>query len=192
MRRTTTLLTLTTCLLLTGATTGCSSDTDDKPTVSKATHTPSADASSPSPTPSPSPETYKLGDTIDIETSGYQFAVTVIAFADKGITSVPGLLKAGEKWAQVEVKVCNTGSEALGVSPFPWSLAYADGVRVEATSVSGAELPGPEYPVEARVRGGDCVRGKVPFEVPEGGRAERVLYSPGDLDEPVEWVLPKG
>lgn len=187
MRRTTILLTA--ACLLAGATVGCSSDSeDDKPTVSKATNTPTTAATSPS--PSPSPETYKLGDTINIETSGFEFAVTVIAFKDKGITTdVPGLLQDGEKWAQAEVKVCNVGSETFGASPAPWSLAYADGVRVDSTSISGAELPAPEYPIEARVRAGDCVRGNVPFEVPEDGRAERVLYSPGDLDEPVEWQL---
>lgn len=191
MRRTTTLPAA--ILLLAGAAVGCSSDSDDgKPAVSKATNTPSAGPSTSSPTPSPSAETYSLGDTLDIEASGYQFAVTVIAFKDKGITSVPGLLKDGEKWAQVEVKVCNAGSESFSVSPAPWSLAYADGVRVDATTVSGAELPAPEYPVEARVKAGDCVRGKVPFEVPKEGQAERVLYWPGDLDEPVEWRLSKG
>ncbi|MDT6983739.1 DUF4352 domain-containing protein [Streptomyces lusitanus] len=180
-------------LLLAGAAVGCSSDSDGKPTVSKATSTPTAAATSASPSPTPSRETYKIGDTLDIETSGYQFAVTVIAFKDKGITTdVPGLLQDGEKWAQVEVKVCNAGSEAFSVSPAPWSLAYEDGVRVDATSISGAELPAPEYPVEARVRGGDCVRGNVPFEVPKEGRPERVLYAPGDLDEPVEWQLPRG
>jgi len=177
-------------LLLAGAAVGCSSDTDDKPTVSKATDTPTTSSSSPSPSPSPSPETYKVGDTIDIEASGYQFAVTVIAFKDKGITTdVPGLLNDGEKWAQAEVKVCNSGSESFGVSPAPWSLAYEDGARVDATSISGAELPAPEYPIEARVKSGDCVRGNVPFEVPVDGRAERVLYWPGDLDDPVEWLI---
>src|SRR5690606_23015938 len=135
-------------LLLAGAAVGCSSDTDDKPTVSKATDTPTTSSSSPSPSPSPSPETYKVGATIDIEASGDQFAVTVIAFKDKGITTdVPGLLNDGEKWAQAEVKVCNSGSESFGVSPAPWSLAYEDGARVDATSISGAELPAPEYPI---------------------------------------------
>lgn len=192
MRRTTTLPAAV--LLLAGAAVGCSSDSDsDKPAVSKATRTPSATASSASPSPSPTPtvETYELGDTLDIEASGYKFAVTVIAFKDKGISSVPGLLQDGEKWAQAEVKVCNAGGESFSVSPAPWSLAYEDGVRVDATTVSGAELPAPEYPLEARVRSGDCVRGKVPFEVPEDGQAERVLYWPGDLDEPVEWLIGK-
>ncbi len=57
--------------------------------------------------------------------------------------------------------------------------------------MSGAELPALEYPVDAKVWGGDCVRGNVPFEVPKSGRAERVLCSPEDLEEPVQWTVPK-
>jgi hypothetical protein len=181
---------ITAALLLAGLTVGCSSDSDG-PTVAKATNTPSPASSSPTPSPSPTQETYRLGDTIDISNAGFEFAVTPISFKDEGISSLPGLLKAGEKWAIVEVKVCNTGTEVFSVSPFPWSLAYEDGARVQATSVSGAELPAPEYPVDAKVRGGDCVRGNIPFEVPKEGQAERVLYAPEDLEEPVEWQLGK-
>ncbi|MCF1597515.1 DUF4352 domain-containing protein [Streptomyces muensis] len=147
--------TLTAALLLAGLTVGCSSKADE-PTVSKATTPPTSDRT-PSPSPSPTQETYKLGDTIDISNAGFEFSVAALAFKDEGITSVPGLLQAGEKWAVVEVKVCNTGTQVFSVSPFPWSLAYEDGARVEATGVSGGELPPPE-----------------------------------DLEEPIEWAVPKG
>lgn len=187
MRRT---ATITAALLLAGLTAGCSSGTDE-PTVAKATTSPSTASSSPSPSPSPSKETYKLGDTINISNAGFKFTVTVTSFKDDGITSLPGMLSADEKWAVAEVKVCNTGSQVFSVSPFPWSLAYEDGARVQGSGVSGAGLPAPEYPVDAKVSGGDCVRGNVPFEVPKSGRAERVLYSPEDLEEPVEWQLGK-
>jgi hypothetical protein len=188
MRRTTT--TLTAALLLAGLATGCSSDGEGKPAVAKATNTPSA-SSTPSPSPSPSRETFGLGDTADIDAGGRKWSTTVLAFKDKGITGTPGLGSDGRKWALAEVKVCNRGAEAFPVSPFTWSLAYADGARVEPTHVSSG-LPEPLYPMDAKVRGGDCVRGNVTFEVPLEGRAERVLYSPSDLDEPVEWLVPNG
>lgn len=181
--------TITAALLLAGLTAGCSSDSNE-PTVAKAT-TPPATSSTPSPSPSPSKETYKLGDTINISNAGVEFTVTATSFKDEGITSLPGMLSAEEKWAVVEVKVCNVGSQVFSVSPFPWSLAYEDGARVQGSGLSGAGLPAPEYPVDAKVPAGDCVRGNVPFEVPKSGRAERVLYSPEDLEEPVEWQLGK-
>ncbi|WP_279926498.1 hypothetical protein [Streptomyces chengmaiensis] len=45
--------------------------------------------------------------------------------------------------------------------------------------------------MDAPVKGGDCVRGNILFEVPKEGRAERVLYWPEGLDEQVEWLVTK-
>jgi len=191
MRRT--ILPAAACLLLTaGAAVGCSSDSDDdKPAVSKATNTPTTAATSTSPSPSPSPETYKLGDTSEIKSPEADFTAAVLAFTDNGIDGSPGLVPAGQKLVAVEAKVCNKGTEGFGVSPFVWSLAYADGARVEATHISGGDLPQPLYPLDAKVRVGDCVRGNILFQVPKEGRPERVLYSPDLLDEPVEWQIGK-
>jgi hypothetical protein len=181
---------LAAALLLTGAVTGCSSDDQKKPAVQKATDTPSA-SNSPSPSPSPSQEKYKLGDTVDISAI-HELSAAALAYKDKGIASPPGLVREGNKLAVVEVKVCNKGTKTFSVGPFAWSLAYKDGARVEPFHVSGGELPQPVYPADAKVRNGDCVRGNVLFEVPDGfGPAERVLYSPDDLDEPVEWQVGK-
>lgn len=179
---------ITAALLLAGLT-ACSGDSD-KPTVTKATDNPSA-SNSPSPSPTPSAETLKVGDTVNISTRN-EFSATVLAYKDRGITGPPGLLQAGNKLAAVEVKICNKGDQPFPVSPFTWSLAYEDGARVEPFHVSGSELPQPVYPMDAKVKGGDCVRGNVTFEVPESwARPERVLYSPADLDEPVEWQIGK-
>lgn len=180
---------LTAALLL--AVTGCSSDDESpgKQTVTKASPTPSP--ASPSPSPSPSEDTFKVGDTADIEADGFKFSAAVLDYTDKGVTGVPELLSEGQKWAVAMVKVCNAGDEAFGVTPFPWSLAYADGVRVEAAGMNAGDLPQPLYPMDARVKGGDCVKGNIVFTVPKAGRAERVLYSPGDLAEPVEWQVGK-
>jgi hypothetical protein len=179
---------ITAALLLTGLTASCSSESE-KPTVSKATDAPPA-SSSPSPTPSPSQETYKIGDTVDINAVN-EFSAAALAYKDKGITGPPGLVQEGNKLAVVEAKVCNKGAKTMSVSPFVWSLAYKDGARVEPFHVSGGELPQPLYPAEAKVKGGDCVRGHILFEAPREGQPERVLYSPDELDEPVEWVVSK-
>lgn len=170
-----------------------SRDADDPtPTVVKAANTPSASSTKTSPSPSPSQETLKLGDKVDIDAGGNKFSAAVLAHKDKGISSPTGLFQDGQKLALVEVKVCNEGEQPITVAPFTWSLAYEDGSRLEPFHMTGSELPPPVYPMDAKVKGGDCVRGNVFFEVPKGfGRAERVLYSPGDLDEPVEWQVGK-
>ncbi|MCX5336886.1 DUF4352 domain-containing protein [Streptomyces sp. NBC_00140] len=188
MRHTIT-VTLAACLLATLA--ACGGSDDDKPTVSKATDTPSA-ATKPTPSPSPTKEKLRLGDTVNVNSDGIKFSAAALAYKDKGVTSPPGMLQDGQKLARVEVKVCNKGDEPITVTPFVWSLAYEDGVRVEPFHMSGGGLPQPVYPMDAKVSGGDCVRGNVFFEVSErAGRAERVLYSPQDLDEPVEWPTGK-
>jgi hypothetical protein len=190
MRHTTTMLAA--ALLLAGLTAGCSGDSKES-TVAKASDTPSASSSpSPSPTPSETEETFHFGDTVDISADSLTFSASVLAYKDTGISAAQEVLQPGQKWAAAEVKVCNTGDEPFAVSPFVWSLAYEDGARVEATHMSGGEFPRPLYPLDARVKGGDCVRGNILFEVPEEGRAERVLYSPEGLDESVEWFVSKG
>lgn len=177
-----------TAALLLAATTACSPD-EGKPTVSKATDTPSASSTpSPTPTPSPSEETYRVGDTANISASGKKWSAAALTYKGTGIAGEP-ILQPGQKWAAVEVKVCNKGAETFPVGPFAWSLAYEDGARVEATHVSGGNFPQPLYPMDAKVRSGDCVRGHILFEAPKDGRPERVLYSPDDLDEPVEWQV---
>jgi hypothetical protein len=189
MRHTTT-ATLAACLLLAGAA-GCSSGDDSKPAVSKASERGSA-SPAPSPTPTPSQETYRLGDTVDVSTEDGKFTAAALAYKAGGIPDVADLLEGDQKFAVLEVKVCNKGPESIEVSPFVWSLAYADGARMEPMHMTGNELPQPLYPLEAKVKTGDCVRGNVLFQVPKQGAPERALYSPDALDEPVEWQIGKG
>lgn len=190
--RTTTLAAAVTAAVLVSTLGACSSG-DDGPTVSKA---PASKTATPSPTPTPSPEQqleFKLGDTADIQAEDGDLSAAALAYRDSGIrSSIPGLLKDGQKWALVEAKVCNKGDTVMTVSPFVWTLAYEDGARIESTHLAGTDLPGPLYPMDAKVKAGDCVRGNIIFEVPKAGRAERVLYSPEVLDEPVEWQIGKG
>ncbi|MFI1728197.1 DUF4352 domain-containing protein [Streptomyces acidicola] len=178
---------ITAALLLAGLATGCSSNDDDKPTVSKAS---TAESASPSPSPSPSKETLKLGDTANISIHT-KFTAAALTYQDKGIRGVPEMLGADQKWAALMVKVCNKGAEPIQTTAYVWSLAYEDGARVESAGMNAGELPQPLYPMDAKVSSGDCVRGNIAFQVPEEGRPERVLYSPDGLDEPVEWLVSK-
>jgi len=162
---------------------------DDKATVTKASGSASA-RPAPGATPAPAPAMLAIGETADITFSEGELTATVLAFRDEGIRSDPDLLTQGHKWALVEARVCNKTARVVSVSPFTWTLAYADGVRVEPAHMSSG-LPRPLYPVGAKVRAGDCVRGNITFEVPDEGRPERVLYSPEVVDEPVEWQLPE-
>ncbi|MGW1966380.1 DUF4352 domain-containing protein [Streptomyces sp. NPDC001935] len=179
-----------TCLLAAGLTADCSSGHKEEPAAAHASETESASPAK-SFTPSPSPDRFELGDTADLAADGLKWTAAALTFKDSGISSSPGLLTNGQKWARVEVKVCNVaGRAAFSASPFTWTLAYADGSRVEATLVSSGVTPGPLYPQDTKLKGGDCVWGKVTFAVPLKGRATRVLYSPTDIDEPMEWTVP--
>lgn len=177
-----------TTLLLAGVTACSSSDDAKEPTVAKASTSAPA-AETPSPSPTPSQETLKIGDTAEVSAEEGKFTAAVLAYRDKGIAGVPELLSDGQKWAALEVKVCNTGTKGFDVTPMVWSLAYKDGARIEAAGMNAGELPQPLYPMDAKVKTGDCVRGNIAFQVPEQGRPERVLYSPDMLDEPAEWKV---
>ncbi|MFE6383812.1 MULTISPECIES: hypothetical protein [Streptomyces] len=95
----------------------------------------------------------------------------------------------GYVWATVEIKVCTTKG-TVETSRFPWVLAYADGTRVEPSGVTFGDFPKPEYPYEAKVKTGDCVRGKTVFPVPGNQRPERIVYTTELLPTPAEWSVP--
>ncbi|MFI5673406.1 hypothetical protein [Streptomyces cellulosae] len=79
----------------------------------------------------------------------------------------PGAELGGDAWATAEVKVCNVEGD-ISVSEFPWSLSYPDDTRIEVTGLNGGDLPKPEFPTDdVVVKRGDCLRGKIPFPVPQ-------------------------
>ncbi|MGW7064071.1 hypothetical protein ACWGHM_36995 [Streptomyces sp. NPDC054904] len=95
----------------------------------------------------------------------------------------------GYTWSALEIKVCSTKGNIL-TSRFPWILAYADGTRIEPSGTTYGDFPKPEYPFEAKVNEGDCVRGKTVYAVPASQRPERVLYTAQILPRPAEWAVP--
>jgi hypothetical protein len=184
-RTTTATLLLAAALLLTG----CSSDNepDAKPDTKTST-------TEPADTPEPA-EPLTLGKTWEWESEDENGpltgSTTALAYRQPitGITPPDVDGKTGEVWGQVEAKLCVDTGQVM-VSQFPWSIAFADGARVEVTGSTGGDLPRPEYPMDVTVKAGDCVRGLIMFPVPEGQRPERIIYAPDSENGPAEWAVP--
>lgn len=170
--------------------TGCTTSSGDK-AKEPASSTPTV-----APKPSPSaPMT--LGDTFsstrEVDGVTYESTSTVVAYEHDVKTSVSAEDETGASgyvWSALEIKVCMK-SDGMGVSRFPWILAFADGARVEPSGTTYGDFPKPEYPIEADVKNGDCVRGKITYAVPGDQRPTKVIYAPDSLPEPVEWTMPK-
>ncbi|MYR36377.1 DUF4352 domain-containing protein [Streptomyces sp. SID4944] len=173
--------------------TGCSSE-PEKATVTKSDATPEPSPTTPSPTPEPEQQTtFDIGDTADINDApnNVTFNATVIAYTQPVQGPQPPTSElGGDVWATVEAKVCNVKGETISVSQFPWSLDYEGGTRIQATGLSGGDMPKPEFPNDVMVKTDRCVRGKIPFPVPSGQRPARIVYAPDALDEPLEWDVP--
>lgn len=180
---------VSTAILL--AVTGCDSGTS----VQTAPSTPPAPASSaaPSPTPSPTPEAPRaFGATITNDSAASGATVTVLGYEQgikAGTTADEEFGTSGYVWAALEIKVCSTKGK-VGITRNPWVLAYTDGARVQPSGVTYGDFPKPEYPWEADISAGDCVRGKTVFAVPGKQRPAKVIYTSSALPEPAEWAVP--
>lgn len=101
----------------------------------------------------------------------------------------PTDVQGGDIWATVSVKVCNISGPNISVSPRPWSLAYKDSTSIEATGLSGGDMPKPEFPMDKPVKAGRCAAGLIAYPVPSTKQPERIVYSPNGAD-PIEWAVP--
>ncbi|KUF20116.1 hypothetical protein AT728_28045 [Streptomyces silvensis] len=122
---------------------------------------------------------------------GTSSTAEVLAYThtEKG-PQAPGEELGGDSWATAEIRVCNTGSDRIGVSQDPWSVDYADGTSMETTGLSGGDMPKPEFPMDKSLGSAKCARGKVAFPVHADKRPVSIVYSP-EGGEPVEWAVPK-
>ncbi|MER5209408.1 hypothetical protein ABT063_02110 [Streptomyces sp. NPDC002838] len=176
------------------ATTGCSSDSE--PAASNKT-TPAATKTTSAPTPSQSTPAAPraIGQTLTFTgDDGVTFDVTVMGYeqdvAKNSVSADEEFDTNGYVWAAVDIRACLKKGKA-GVTRYPWALAYADGARIEPSSVTYDDFPRPEYPYEAEMKAGECVRGKTVFPVPGDQRPERILYTADSLPETAEWAVPK-
>ena len=182
-------ITATAVLLLT--LTACGSDTEPR-TAPKASK-PTAPKSTPEAKPSPD-KPRAFGQELEFTDDGMTMGITVLGYEQDTFhpqTSADEEFGTdGYTWAAVEIKACLKKGTS-GVTRYPWALAYADGARIEPSSVTYGDFPKPEYPYEAKMKAGDCVRGKTVFAVPAKDRPEQVLYTPEALETPAEWSVPK-
>ncbi|MEU5069176.1 hypothetical protein AB0G95_34615 [Streptomyces virginiae] len=174
--------------------TACSSSPDGKPAASPAVAAPSSSAP-PSASPSPSraaPLTFGQSLTTNAAEDGSVATATVIGY-QQGVKTQQSADKEngtdGYVWAALELKVCSTKG-TIHTSRFPWILSYPDGVRIEPSGTTFGDFPKPEYPIEATVKEGDCVRGKTVYAVPSAQRPTKILYTTKLLAEPAEWAVP--
>ncbi|MFF0737720.1 hypothetical protein ACFYVK_39675 [Streptomyces chartreusis] len=183
--------------LLLAALTACQSSSH-KPAADddKASRTKASAAAKTSASPSPTEDKPRaFGETITFNDAAAAATVkTTVLNYEQGIkaqaTADQEFGTSGYEWAALEIKVCITKGTG-GTTRYPWTLAYEDGARIEPSSVTYGDFPKPEYPYEATVKAGDCVRGKTVFAVPGNQRPERVLYTPEALPESAEWKVPK-
>ncbi|MFE7354382.1 hypothetical protein ACFU8Q_14535 [Streptomyces sp. NPDC057543] len=181
----------TAALIATGllALTACGGESaDDKPTTAAATQTPTT---TPEQTPEP-PMT--VGNALHWEDTTNGIAGTSAALSYKqGIkssgTASTEVGAAGYEWAALELKVCSSKG-TFPTSSSPWVLAYDDGGRVEASSSIYEDFPRPQYPVDATLTPGKCVRGFVVYPVPDDDRPASVIYTYGNPIKTAEWAVP--
>ncbi|MEW1546367.1 hypothetical protein [Streptomyces tsukubensis] len=95
----------------------------------------------------------------------------------------------GYEWAAVELKSCSTKG-SFRATTVPWTLSYKDGTRIEPSSTTYDDFPGPGYPAETKLTAGKCVKGKVVFAVPKKHRPATVVYASDSVKIPLEWTVP--
>jgi hypothetical protein len=88
--------------------------------------------------------------------------------------------KAGNQFAVIDVEICAGSGEVIGpsgrntqlsINPFQFSLQMPDNTRIEPTLLASPE---PALPA-ANLSAGECVRGNLGFEVPQGQTPNFVL-----------------
>jgi hypothetical protein len=179
--------------LLTAALTACSGDAEPKAvTVTKTvTATPEGDAKAGTADDS----VLKMGAKKDIVEPENDVHLTVQAVKYQQPYAgpqpqAPEDFQGGDTWATAEVKVCNVAGADVGVSQFPWSLAYEDGTSIDVTGSSGGDMPKPEFPMDKTLKPGRCAAGLIAFPVPGDKTPEWLVYEP-DGGEPTEWAISK-
>ncbi|WP_173038992.1 hypothetical protein [Phytohabitans flavus] len=168
-------------------------DDNDGSTPAAAAAGPSTSAPAPAPTTAPAPgpssppapTSYRFGQKASDDAATVD--ATVLSYKQPVATGVPKPDQPGAVWGAAQVQVCARAQD-VGVSRFPWKLAYADGGVVEPSGTGYEGFPTPEYPWEEHALApGRCAKGWIVFPVPPGQRPVFVQYHPQDNRLPVEW-----
>jgi hypothetical protein len=183
-------------LVLTVGAVGCSDDSRSGTATKPPQPTVSGPSSpSPSPTPPPSPLALSVGQettfsdtevTMRVAALGLQIPAAVEDTRQPEDAGAP----VGYVWAALDVRLCVDATSTdvdVSVSDQPWSLAYADGSRIQADAGYHG-LVRPAFPLaDTVVPVGDCLRGNILFEVPPSPRPARVVYA--GTTPPIDWAV---
>lgn len=127
-------------------------------------------------------------------------------FPDKSVTiqveEVQPAIPTDPDLYGVLAKACVTADTLPSDVPFiafswtPWSVYGADGSRYANAGVSGGDLPTPTYPngeFDGKFYPGDCTRGWMFFDVPDGDTVSQVRYDSTALNNQAvsaRWTIP--
>ncbi|WP_295787534.1 DUF4352 domain-containing protein [uncultured Microbacterium sp.] len=154
---------------------GCSAPADPAPTVTvTVTATPAAAA--PSPTASAAAASaLPLGEAKafpDVTVTAHEFR------PDSTPEPAPQPQTAGDRWASLDVEVCNTSSEQFTVSGNPWSLVAADNRTYSESSTGYDQFPQPRFAFgDQAVEAGMCRRGWITFVVNGDATINSIRYA---------------
>lgn len=126
----------------------------------------------------PSQQDLSLGDTVT-----FRYGDTVTVYSYTSPVQPDGELiqpKAGNQFAAIDVEGCagsvevtgESGNTQMGFNPFSFALQMPDNTRLQ-----------PSIPVvepalyAANLSAGDCLRGNVSFEIPQGQTPHYVLFT---------------
>jgi hypothetical protein len=126
----------------------------------------------------PSEQEFSLGETA---TFRYGDTTTVYSYVSPDPSANEFIQpKAGNQFAVIDVEICAGSGEDIGpsgrntqlsINPFQFSLQMPDNTRIEPTLLAS---PDPALPA-ANLSAGECVRGNLGFEVPQGETPNFVL-----------------
>ena len=125
----------------------------------------------------PSEQEFRLGETA---TFRYGDTTTVYSYVSPDPSANEFIQpKAGNQFAVIDIEICAGSSEVIGpsgntqlsINPFQFSLQMPNNTRIEPTLLASPE---PALPA-ANVSAGECVRGNLGFEVPQGQTPNFVL-----------------
>ncbi|WP_320783593.1 DUF4352 domain-containing protein [Streptomyces sp. CRN 30] len=178
--------------VLLGALTACGSSGEPETiTVTETvTATPEADTQAKA---AADDDVLKIGSKKDIveEENDLHISVQAVEYQQPYKGPQPGApedFQGGDVWAAAEVKICNVAGADVGVSQFPWSLAYEDGTVIDVTGSSGGDMPKPEFPMDKTLKPDRCAAGLIAFPVPGDKTPEYLVYEPEGGD-PTEWAI---
>ena len=129
-------------------------------------------ASNPPPAPREPSRPLTIGELAEFEHG----TVRVHDYQDdvQANTGLGSILQPGNKFAAVDVEVCNRDSDApISMNAFEFALVMPDNTRIQPTGLPAVE---PDLHNPANLQRGECIRGWISFEVPQEANPAGVAF----------------